>query len=407
MKSIGGFLVSLFMMYVFSGAVYAGNTAGVFRLPFDPYQHWSDCDKIGYKPLADQVFMQLYSDNNKYHLAEDWNGQCGESTDLGAVLYAVADGFVENATMGGSPNSKDNGGFLLIRHPLPNGTSRYILYEHIQSIETNPRTGLKFKAFDPVYIGDTIGRLGDGNGAYPDAAHLHFEMRREKPICSSANPEYPICLHTNPYYNPLPVQTTFLYSSPSLFIDDRRNAVVQNLAQSQWAIFAQNANAPSSTAFVEYNGERYSLQRAAQLGYIHSWVLVQISGQWYYYPDITAVFFNAGSTYAVKALVGGTRLNILVPDHNFKADRAKIDMLHRAASDARFTDIKTEIWTETLSWDPAWELRSVEFGFSGGVLTMYHATNKINPLIRFVGFYDPALGGQWNGWTQVDQNTLD
>ena len=49
----------------FSGVAYAGNTAGVFQLPFDTNQRWkyadgSDCPRIGYKLTADQIFMGSY-----------------------------------------------------------------------------------------------------------------------------------------------------------------------------------------------------------------------------------------------------------------------------------------------------------------------------------------------------------
>lgn len=396
MKATGKFLLGMLAMFVFFGVAYAGNTAGVFQLPFDTNQRWkyadgTNCPYVGYKTSADQIFMQLYSVNNKYHLAEDWNGKCGESTDIGAVLYAIADGVVQDANM-----TLAQGGFLLIRHPLPDGTSRYILYEHIQSIETNPRTGLKFKAPDPIYIGDTIARLGDGNGSYPNAAHLHFEMRRS--LFSK--------LDTNPYYQPLPVQTALLYTSPSLFIDDRRNTVVQNLVQNQWAIFAQNANAPSSTAFVEYNGERYSLQRAVNVGLIYQYVQVQISGTWYYYPDITKVLFNAGKTYAVWSFVGGAKLNILVPGHNFREDRAKIDMLHAVPANSNFQNVKTDDFT-LYSSDQSFDYWYMQFtNDSGQAVYANQATLKSNPLIRYTTYYDLATG-QWNGWTQVSPNTLD
>lgn len=333
MKRISEFLVSLLAVCVFSGAVYAGNTAGVFRLPFDPNQHWSDCIQIGYKSPADQVFMQLNTGFGKYHLAEDWNGKCGGSTDLGAVLYAIADGFVEDAIMGGTPTSQDNGGWLLIRHSLPDGTSRYVLYEHIQSIEINPRTSAQFKAGDSVYIGETVARLGDGNGKYPNSAHLHFEMRRDSSLSLTKNPYYPTISVR------LPIDK---YSSPSLFIDDRRNAVVQNLVLNQWTVFAKNANAPLSTAFVEYNGERYSFQRAVSAGLIYQYVYVQISGIWYYYPDITKVLFNAGNTYAVWSFVGGAKLNILIPGHNYKEDRAKIDMIRAVSVNSNFKSVKPD-----------------------------------------------------------------
>ncbi|MEK7084036.1 MAG: M23 family metallopeptidase [Patescibacteria group bacterium] len=402
MQATGKFLLGLLGVFVFSGLVYAGNTAGVFRLPYDPNQHWSDaCDRdnrIGYKTSADQVFMQLYPENNKYHPAEDWNGKCGFSTDLGGVLYAVADGVVENAEMGGSPTSRDNGGWLLIRHPLPDGNARYILYEHIANVETNPRTSAKFKTGDPVYIGDTIARLGDGNGAYPNAAHLHFEMRRDNSLK----------IDQTPYYNPLKISDALKYSSPSLFIDDRRYPSVLSLSRStsDWNYFAWYLNAPSSTAFIEYNGERYSLLRAVQANLIWRSIWEWNGAQWTEYADITSVFFRPLMYYAIWPFVEGAKLTILTPGGNFPDDRAKIDMLHRAASDARFTDIKTETYNWDLSWNPAWELRWVKFGFNGGILDVYHATSTTNPMVRFVGFHDPATGA-WNGWTQVNSNTLD
>jgi hypothetical protein len=407
MKTISTFLVGILAVFVFSGVVHAGNTAGVFRLPYDPNQQWpSPCasSTMGFwndPPNHGQNFMNLNTALTvpKYHLAEDWNGKCGGSTDRGAVLYAIADGVVETATMGGSPTSKDNGGWLLIRHPLPDGTPRYILYEHIQSIETNPRTGAKFKTGDPVYIGDTIARLGDGNGAYPDAAHLHFEMRRS--LFSK--------LDTNPYYQPLLVSDALKYSSPSLFIDDRANAIVQNLVSSQWTVFAQNANAPSSTAFVEYNGERYSLQRAVNTGLIYQYVQVQISGTWYYYPDITKVLFDAGNTYNVWSFVGGAKLNILVPGHNFKEDRVKIDMIRAVSANSNFKSVKPDIF-KLYSSDSSFDYWYMQFTYNNGsgdqAVYANQATLKSNPLIRYTAYYDPATAS-WTAWTQVNTNTLD
>jgi len=135
------------------------------------------------------------------------------------------------------------------------------------------------------------------------------------------------------------------------------------------------------------------LQRAVQLRYVYQYVYEQRSGTWYYYSNIANVFFGAGNTYAIWSFVNGAVLNILVPCHNFKADRAKIDMLHHTTLDSHFSNIKTETYGEMLSWqeNPNWELRWASFGFSGGTLAMYHATNKTNPLIRLTGFNDPAI----------------
>ena len=387
------FLTSVLAMSLFSGISYAG-VAGVFRLPYDSYQQWpAPCasSTMGWK--MDQIFMNLYSVNNQYHMAEDWNGKCGGSTDRGAVLYAIVDGVVQDANM-----DLAQGGFLLIRHPLPDGTSRYVLYEHILDIEVNPRTGAQFKTGDAVYIGDTIARLGDGNGYYVGNAHLHLEMRRS--LFAK--------LDTNPYYNPLTTQTALLYSSPSLFIDDRRNAVVQNLPQGQWTNFYQTANAPGSTAYVEVNGLRLSLQRAAALGFIYQYVYLQKNGLWYYYPDITQVFFDVGNTYWIYAFAGGTRLNILVPGHNFKTDRAKIDMIHAVNGNSNFARVYTQY---TSSWsDSSFDYLMMVFSNDNDSALRYsyvaQATSKANPLVRFTAYQDP-ITGSWTSWTQVNPNTLD
>lgn len=306
MKYARLFLTAVLAVVFLASVSYAG-TAGVFRLPYDPTQRWQDCTRIGYKPQADQIFMEWNDARSKYHLAEDWNGVCGHSSDLGAVLYAVADGVVEDLSDISDPDSF--GKLLLIRHPLPDGTNRYILYEHLLNIETNPRTGTQFKKDDFVYIGDSIARLGDGNGFYTTqkycgvdypCAHLHFEMRRDNSLI----------LRADPYYNPLTVRTALRYSSPSLFIDDRENQQAVALQNNNWISFSVPSSAPSSTAFVEYSGLRRSLLRAANLGWIHKEVFVWQNNRWEPFPDITQVWFEAGKTYAVKGFVSGATLNV-------------------------------------------------------------------------------------------------
>lgn len=255
----------------FSGVAYAGNTAGVFQLPFDTNQRWkyadgTNCPDIGYKPFADQIFMQFYPVKGKYHLAEDWNGICGKSTDLGAPLFASADGIVQN--LDDKTGCQDQiGKILIIRYTLPDGAYRDHVYDHVQSILV--RIG------DKVAKGQQVATLGDGNGCYIGAAHLHEELWRENSGFTRGQ---------NPYYNPLEVRTAMKYTSPSLFIDDRRYPFTQALANSAYTYIAWYSNAPSSTAFVEYNGERYSLKRAVQLGYIYKYVYEYRSGSWYYDP---------------------------------------------------------------------------------------------------------------------------
>lgn len=217
-------------------------------------------------------------------------------------------------------------------------------------------------------------------------------------------------LYQTPYYPTIPIRLALdTYSSPSLFIDDRRNAIVQNLISNQWTSFAQNANAPSSTAYVEYNGERYSLQRAMNAGLIWKEVWFQQSGQWYYYPDITNVFFNAGNMYWVYAFVSGTKLNILVPGHNYKEDRAKIDMIRAVSGNSNFKSVKPDTFALAYS-DGSLYQWIMQFTYNNGSGNQIVYANQItltsNPLVRYTAYYDPATAS-WTPWAQVNQNTLD
>ncbi len=380
------FLTAVLAMTLFSGISYAG-TAGVFRLPYDSNQQWpSPCTSstMGWK--IDQIFMEKSS--RGYHLAEDRNGKCGGDTDRGAPLYAIADGFVEDANMGGSPTSGDSGGWLLIRHPLPDKTSRWILYEHVLDIVVWN---------GPVYAGQLVAHLGNGNGRWE--YHLHLEMRRS--VFAK--------LGADPYYNPLPVATAMLYSSPSLFIDDRSNTVVQNLVQNQWTTFIQRDNAPGSTAFVEYSGDRFSLSRAASLGLIYGTMYQWKNNAWQPYGNINQVFFEAGYWYAVYSFYGGTRLNTLAPGHNFKEDRAKIDMIQAATGNANFKSVQPDdfrIAAETSTYTHWYMAFTYNNGSGNQTAYANQVTFKSNPLVRFTTYYDPATGS-WTPWTQVNWNTLD
>lgn len=399
MKKVGRIAGIVFAALLWTNISYAGHTAGTFQLPFDPKQKWQACSSIGYKQPPDLYFMQLNSGKGRYHAAEDWNGVCGGSTDLGAPLFAIADGVVQNLEDSWS-TSDSFGKLLLIRHTLPDGTQRDVLYEHILDIANNPRTGAKFKKEDAVRKGELIAHLGDGNGQYASAAHLHFEMRRDTSVG----------LKEPPYSNPLTTANALRYASPSLFIDDRSYPYEHALPGSSWTFIPWYFNAPSSTAFVEYNGERYSLQRAVNAGLIYRYVYVQVNGSWYYYPDITRVFFGAGNTYALWSFVSGAKLILFVPGDHFRADRARQDMVRSASRDSRFIDIKTETYGEYLGWAQDWELRYMAFSYSSagrsGTIYFNQITLKSNPLVRYTSFYDPDAR-QWTAWTPVDWNMLD
>src|SRR5690242_10921342 len=119
------FLMVFLALVGFYNAAYSANTAGIFALPFDENQRWTTCNSTGFWNDGDhgQIFIDLNTGLNppKYHLAEDWNGKCGGSTDLGAALYAIGDGLVADVDDTDS-NQTSIGKLLLIRHTLPDGT---------------------------------------------------------------------------------------------------------------------------------------------------------------------------------------------------------------------------------------------------------------------------------------------
>ena len=345
-------------------------------------------------PGDGQIFMQ-WNDSvrpdgsriNAYHMAEDWNGACGGSTDMFAPLYAIADGFVVyvNNT---SSTTDGTGKSLAVRYTLPDGSQMDSMYDHIQDIYVT--VGMN------VQKGDRIATIGNGNGQY--SAHLHWEIRlTNKNVSWTASP----------YINPLDIHTALNYTSPSLFVDDRRVSDVHGLSANNWTYFSMGSNAPSSTAYVEYNNGRYSLKRAVDNGLIYGYVYVQINGTWYYYPDITKVLFSAGNTYAVYGYVSNANLYVLIPGHNYRDDRAKIDMIRAVSVNGNFksVNIKTLDDFKLYSSDQSFDYRYLSFTYNNGSgnQTVYanQATLKSNPITRYTTYYDPATGS-WMPWTAVD-----
>ena len=109
-----------------------------------------------------------YTDNasaNDYHLGEDWNYESGGATDLGAAIYAAANGTVVFAGDGGS----GWGNVVIIKHPLANdayGGFVTTLYGHLGD--------LSVAVGSAVQLGQQIGVIGEVPGLSP---HLHFEIR--------------------------------------------------------------------------------------------------------------------------------------------------------------------------------------------------------------------------------------
>lgn len=102
------------------------------------------------------------------HLGEDWNGNGGGDTDLGAPIYSMGRGvviFSQNIGVGW-------GNCVLVRHVYRELDGRIAmvdsLYAHLHE--------RKVKLHQLVEKGELVGTMGGNNGMY--LVHLHFEVRK-------------------------------------------------------------------------------------------------------------------------------------------------------------------------------------------------------------------------------------
>ncbi len=102
------------------------------------------------------------------HYGEDWNGRAGGDSDLGAPVYAIADGIVTYAH-----NAKAGwGNLVLTRHAYRDPASGQVKYCDTLNGHLDR---MLVKTGQIVKKGQQIGTIGTNFGMYP--AHLHFEVR--------------------------------------------------------------------------------------------------------------------------------------------------------------------------------------------------------------------------------------
>ena len=84
-------------------------------------------------------------------------------------------------------------------------------------------------------------------------------------------------------------------------------------------------------------------------------------------------------------------------------------MIRFAKNDYRFKNVLTENF-EKISGDNEWDEYQMPFNYSGkgysGIAYFRQRTNKNNPLIRDVRFYDPDKN-KWRNWERIDWNILE
>ena len=102
------------------------------------------------------------------HFGEDWNGRTGGDTDLGAPVYAIADGIVTLAH-----NVRSGwGNVVLTRHAYRDPATGQVKFCDTLNGHLNQ---IMVKDGQLIKKGQQIGTIGNNFGMYP--AHLHFEIR--------------------------------------------------------------------------------------------------------------------------------------------------------------------------------------------------------------------------------------
>ena len=101
------------------------------------------------------------------HMGDDWNGNGGGNTDLGAPVYSTAHGLViysRDARMGW-------GKTVIVRHAYWEGNK----WQYADSFYTHLHQ-MFVREGQQVQRGQLVGSIGTNRGMY--TAHLHFEIRK-------------------------------------------------------------------------------------------------------------------------------------------------------------------------------------------------------------------------------------
>ncbi len=145
------------------------------------------------------------------HLGEDWNGNGGGDSDLGAPIYACARGvviFSANIGVGW-------GNCIIVRHVYRELDGRIAMVDSLYA-HLHQRVA---KLHDLVEKGQLVGTMGGNNGMY--FVHLHFEMRKDLRVGMNRS-QFP--RDNSVYYSP----TAFINTHRKLAVDSRKYDVPVN-----------------------------------------------------------------------------------------------------------------------------------------------------------------------------------
>jgi len=332
--------------------------------------------------------------NRGYHSGEDWNGNGGKSSDYGDPVSAIADGKVVKIF---NPVARHSWGkAVIIKHILPSGQIIYSLYAHLSKIVVT-----QGQVVEPY---ETVGNIGDANGYYKGAAHLHFEIR----LVNDWTPASP------GYYPTVTTAVARKYFDPSLFLDDRLGQVIisspglglQTLSAEYLEITDET---PASLAYVICREGTKSLSSAAAAGWLSPTAYVRPAGsrRWKSTP-VGQLVFNPDVDFRIKFLKN-CDFGLMTPGHNFPMARARQDMIDFAGR-AGFTRVKLETLADLPSdpADPSYDFRVLCFdrGARTALACLAHATFTSKPLHRSIIWYDPATDSTIGKWFALGPNDI-
>ncbi|MCU7805717.1 MAG: hypothetical protein KZQ92_20625 [Candidatus Thiodiazotropha sp. (ex Lucinoma borealis)] len=146
----------------------------------------------------------------------------------------------------------------------------------------------------------------------------------------ATNPDYGGEKENGAPLQPLTIENTLRYTSPSLIIDGRENEEVIHLASGNWTFFTVPSVTPGSTAFVTDNDtvDRFTIHEAVDHELIgHHGIVYQKNSFWYYRSDVSSISFEPNVQYTIKAIEGSLTFSILTPSLNYPWERATQDIL--------------------------------------------------------------------------------
>ncbi len=366
------FRLSCLFLVFFSWQTCFGETpkiATAFTLPLWPAE---DYYVLG-------PFLAL--DSGKYHIGEDRNATDG--TDFGDSVYAVANGQVMVSQIIESANSW--GKVVVIKHTLIDGKIIYSLYAHLETVSV--------VVGQVVNLGEEIGTIGDANGYYGpqngSGPHLHFEIRTNNNWQPSSAAYFP---------TPINFDTLRRFKNPSLVIDDLSNIFSSSLPKNRWTIIIPPVNTSMTTTYLTYAGQDLTYAQAVSKKLVHKNIQYRWSGEtsWRSSKPADVSWFD-GVEYRVRANQAGIILNLVLPGHNFPAERAVQDMIWHASKNGHFTSCRPETIDEYDNDDDLFTFRQMDcvYKTSNGemvTVTLHHATRQVQPLVRFITYENPDTG---------------